>query len=188
MNSLLSSYISNFSFKSPGNTTWQQKNRINVHQALQLTIFHINVHPSLPKTNSMEKFINYNKDRVLVTDLSCKAVGCNFQGSASQQLLTHYSKVHRSNSVINSPCLFSAACPSKNTFKTFFSLDSHLRRMHPSFFEKNESYDQLTGDVPSTSDNTGMQINTVVNQTNCTLLQKLIAMRFRSRPGNKYKF
>ena len=88
------------------------------------------------QSNNMEKFLDYNRDRVLVTDPWCKAVACNFLGSDSLQLLSHYRSVHRSNYVIDSPCLFSVACPINKTFKTVPSLHSHLRRMNPSLFRK----------------------------------------------------
>ena len=82
-----------------------------------------------------------NKFKTVIDPLDnfdCTVDSCNFSALSTRELLSHFRKVHSTTKGINSPCLYSKQCSHVELFKTFSGLDTHLRKFHIEFFEKEE--------------------------------------------------
>ena len=82
--------------------------------------------------NPIEKF------RVIedpIVDLKCKIGVCNHVAINVVKLYSHYRVFHSKDKKFASGCLYSKQCFHKTEFKTFWGLNSHLRKYHSTFFE-----------------------------------------------------
>ncbi len=71
-------------------------------------------------------------------DFTCPILYCTFVGSKPQNLHAHFRSVHSNDKSFESMCLFSRNCFHSEKFKTYSALDSHIRKFHKSFFDKEE--------------------------------------------------
>jgi hypothetical protein len=82
--------------------------------------------------NPIEKF-RVIKDPIV--DLKCKIGVCDHEATNVVKLYSHYRCFHSKDPNFTSHCLYSKRCFHQTEFKTFWGLNSHLRKYHSTFFE-----------------------------------------------------
>jgi hypothetical protein len=71
---------------------------------------------------------------LLMKEFRCNIGGCNFTTKNSRVLFNHFRQVHESDKDFRSNCLLSGTCTDSTLYKTFWGLNSHIKRHHKSFF------------------------------------------------------
>ena len=71
---------------------------------------------------------------LLTTEFRCNIGGCNFSTKNNRVLFNHFRQVHENDKEFKSNCLLAGSCTDSTLYKTFWGLNTHIRRHHTDFF------------------------------------------------------